>query len=576
MKRKFLNILSLSIFTTAVLGFSGCTKYFDPEPKYEEYEQEEDLSVKRKVLLISIDGLVGEELKKDVPEYIAELMKSSKYSFAGLTDENTSDPSSWTTMMTGYSSDKHRVFDDSFLPAPKSDDPHSANNFAPSFIYRLEDQQSSLRTSVITQDDGVANVLLMDADDNLLVKGDDKVKEEAVKLLEKSAPDLLVLQFKDVLKAGVTSGFSADETDYAEAIKRVDGYIKEVVTALKSRETADLENWLVILTSSHGGDGKSYGGESFPERNIFSLYHQVYLSGDELIPELIVSPNFYGYDGAGMAGVRARNGSQAIGEEHYNIAKTGEFTVEAKIKVNRNASGNFSYSWPPFLSKINARTGQTPGWSFFRNGNNVSFFCADGIKGIEITAGPISIDDTWTHISATVKKIDGKVVATFYVNGTKAAEKSDALNMANITSTSPLTFGFQPEVFSSAYLDCHLSDVHIWNKALSDDEVRVNANRIGLSEEESKSENLKGFWPMDDGGPILKNMVMGMPDMPLQGDYQYKVLANNLPYVDDKAILVQNIDIASNVFYWLGITPQDNWALEGKAFLSTFELEFLR
>lgn len=66
MKNFKLNIQSICM-ALAVLGagFTSCTKYLDPDPTYEEYELPVDTTlVSRKVLLISIDGLVGNELKK--------------------------------------------------------------------------------------------------------------------------------------------------------------------------------------------------------------------------------------------------------------------------------------------------------------------------------------------------------------------------------------------------------------------------------------------------------------------------------------------------------------------------------
>src|SRR5690606_38703598 len=111
------------------------------------------------------------------------------------------------------------------------------------------------------------------------------------------------------------------------------------------------------------------------------------------------------------------------------------------------------YSWPPFLSKINARTGSTAGWSFFRSGTSVAFFVADGANKIEVAGGPVSTDEIWTQIAGVVTKVDGVPTARFYVNGILAAEGSADLNLANVLSPSPLTFGFLPEVFSSAYLD---------------------------------------------------------------------------------------------------------------------------
>ncbi len=570
---------SISILFLAALSLSSCKKYFNPEPKFEDYEQEIDKTVKRKVLIISIDGLVGQELKKNVPTQIAALMKNGKYSFDALADENTSDPASWATMMTGFNSKVHGVVNDSYLPAPSSDNPHGSIDFMPSVIYRLEDKVPSTRSSIVVQDEGLANILLMDADDNVLVESDENVKNETIALLAKASPDLCIIQFKDVLRAGVKEGFSMDQAGYAAAIEKVDGYIGEILAFLKSRENYQYEDWLIVVNSNHGGVNKSYGGESFQERNIFTLYHQKDFKGEELIPEIIVAPQFYGYDGteSGPAkGVRARNVTEAVGEVNYNVAKTGKLTIEAKIKTNKNAAGNWSYIYPPFLSKVNARTGATPGWSFFRAGNNVALWLGDGSSSIEVTGGPVSIDDQWAHITGTIEGQGNNVVAKFYLNGSKVSELTKAMNINNVTSTSPLTFGFQPNVFSGGFIDTYIADVHIWNTILTDDEIRDNARRMGVDDNHAKITNLVGYWPMSDGGPQLINKVAGMPDIPLQGDYQYKVVGNNLPFVDENAVLIQNVDVVSQVFYWLGVTPNQNWALEGSVFLSKYELEFLK
>lgn len=577
MKRNLFKNISIILLTA--MSFTSCKKYYNPELKFEEYEQEQDKTVKRKVLIISVDGLVGKEIKKRVPANIAELMKTGKYSFDALTDINTSDAASWATMMTGYTSSKHHIESESYLPGANSDDPHGEVNFVPSFIYRLEDKEPSTRTSIVVQDAGLGNVLLMDADDNILVNSDEEVKKEAVSLLSKTSPDLMVVQFKDVLRAGISDGFSIEEATYADALTKVDTYIGEIIKTLKSKENYPYEDWLIVVNSNHGGVGKSYGGESFQERNIFTLYSQKDFKSLELVPDIIVSPRFYGYDGTESGpkeGVRARNLTEASGEINYNAAKTGKITIEAKVKTNKNAAGNWSYIYPPFISKLSGRTGSTPGWSFFRAGNNVAFWCGDGSTAIEITGGPVSINDQWTHITGTIEGIGSSVTSKFYINGTKVAELTKAMNINNITSTSPLTFGFQPYVFVGGFIDTHIADVHIWNTVLSEDEIRDNSRRIGVAEDHVKKANLVGYWPMDDGGNILYNKVQGMPNIPLQGNFQYKVLGNNLPFVDESSVLIQNTDVASQVFYWLGIKPNDTWALEGSVFLSKYEIEFLK
>ena len=82
--RKYKNTNKILAFCGMVLllgtTISACKKYANPAPYFEEYGE---IVVKpsRRVLVISIDGTVGEELKKIAPVNIMGLIKTGKYSF---------------------------------------------------------------------------------------------------------------------------------------------------------------------------------------------------------------------------------------------------------------------------------------------------------------------------------------------------------------------------------------------------------------------------------------------------------------------------------------------------------------
>src|SRR5690606_7869973 len=118
----------------------------------------------------------------------------------------------------------------------------------------------------------------------------------SIKLLSKeNVADLVIVQFKDVLRAGKEEGFDMSKAAYADAVERVDGYIGELVETIKKREDADYEEWLIIVTSSHGGVENSYGGGSFAERNVFSLYSYKYFQPQELKAETMEYVFLNGY-----------------------------------------------------------------------------------------------------------------------------------------------------------------------------------------------------------------------------------------------------------------------------------------
>ena len=43
----------------------------------------------------------------------------------------------------------------------------------------------------------------------------------------------------------------------------------EIINAIKGRESFDEEDWLILITSDHGGIDDDHGGNSFEERITF-------------------------------------------------------------------------------------------------------------------------------------------------------------------------------------------------------------------------------------------------------------------------------------------------------------------
>ncbi len=64
-------------------------------------------------------------------------------------------------------------------------------------------------------------------------------------------------------------GFTYNNPKYQEAFKTEDACGYEVIKAIEARDTYDTEDWLIIVTSDHGGIGTDHGGPSVQERMIF-------------------------------------------------------------------------------------------------------------------------------------------------------------------------------------------------------------------------------------------------------------------------------------------------------------------
>jgi len=95
---------------------------------------------------------------------------------------------------------------------------------------------------------------------------DTAATDAAVKHLSEANPDAVFLYIGQVDVAGHAKGFHPTVPEYIAAIERADKLVGRAVAAVKGRQTFAEEDWLVLVTSDHGGKGTGHGsGHSTPE-----------------------------------------------------------------------------------------------------------------------------------------------------------------------------------------------------------------------------------------------------------------------------------------------------------------------
>ncbi len=83
-------------------------------------------------------------------------------------------------------------------------------------------------------------------------------------LLEKEDVDVMFVQLDEVDGAGHKHDYTVKSKKYLAAIERSDAQLGTMVSALEKRPSIEEENWLIILSSDHGGS--DYGhGKNIPE-----------------------------------------------------------------------------------------------------------------------------------------------------------------------------------------------------------------------------------------------------------------------------------------------------------------------
>lgn len=90
---------------------------------------------------------------------------------------------------------------------------------------------------------------------------------------KENCADFLFVIYEQTDSAGHSFGFSYNNPRYKEAFIEIDSYGYETLKAIRERETYDSEDWLVIVTSDHGGINTDHGGDSIQERMTFAVIY---------------------------------------------------------------------------------------------------------------------------------------------------------------------------------------------------------------------------------------------------------------------------------------------------------------
>ncbi len=105
---------------------------------------------------------------------------------------------------------------------------------------------------------------------------DDEASHKAVmtEIADEACSDFIFVIYEPTDSTGHGKGFSFNNPEYQNAFLKQDAYAYEAIQAIKARETYDTEDWLIIITSDHGGIKTGHGGESIQERMTFAVMNK--------------------------------------------------------------------------------------------------------------------------------------------------------------------------------------------------------------------------------------------------------------------------------------------------------------
>jgi predicted AlkP superfamily pyrophosphatase or phosphodiesterase len=210
-----------------------------------------------KVLIIGIDGCRPDAMLAANTPNLDALWKNGAYSFKAQTDKISSSGPCWTAMLTGVWHLKHKVLSNDYRKPDLEHYPH--------FFHRIKEEKPDLACYSIANWDPIHKILQEgDAVLSASATNDVNVTKKVVALLVEEEVDVMFVQLDEVDGAGHRHDYTVNSEKYLKAIERSDKQVGQMVHALEQRPDFEEEDWLILVSTDHGGSNFSHG-KNIPE-----------------------------------------------------------------------------------------------------------------------------------------------------------------------------------------------------------------------------------------------------------------------------------------------------------------------
>ena len=219
----------------------------------------------KKVLLIGIDGCRSDALTLANTPNIDQLIDNGIFipnASCSINNQRTRSGPGWSTMLTGVWFEKHGVTSNSFKG--------SQIDRYPPFNVLMKRKNKNFK---------MASFIMWKPIEKHIIKGtgeyykffsryNDELAIDVSKYIVQSKEDAIFIDFDHVDRAGHIFGFNPKGKRYVNAIEKVDRYVGLIIESLQKRNGYQNEEWLIIITSDHGGIKRNHGGQSIHEKTI--------------------------------------------------------------------------------------------------------------------------------------------------------------------------------------------------------------------------------------------------------------------------------------------------------------------
>ncbi|MGN1349134.1 MAG: alkaline phosphatase family protein [Acutalibacteraceae bacterium] len=185
----------------------------------------------------------------------------------------TSTAPGWCSMLTGCWADVHKITDNGIVKSNEhltllttlvEEKTVNKSAFYVSWGGHFSEDNATYKDELKYTEEKNLDVSFVCSD------GDDGTIESVISDIDKpDCSDFIFAILEHCDHAGHTDGFFTDRQTYKKAFSDSDAEALKIIERIKSRDTYDAEDWLILITSDHGGKGRSHGGSSIQERYTF-------------------------------------------------------------------------------------------------------------------------------------------------------------------------------------------------------------------------------------------------------------------------------------------------------------------
>ncbi|MCH8273587.1 MAG: alkaline phosphatase family protein [Armatimonadetes bacterium] len=221
--------------------------------------------LKKKVLIIGLDGVRPDALLVAKAPNLLRLIEEGAFSDKAQTGEVPVSGPGWSSLLTGVWMEKHGVRDNSFNNKKYDRYPH--------FFKRVKEAMPDAMTASISEWSPINEQILSHSDYASTPGGGEEVAKAVVELLVLQDPDAIFVHLDGADGAGHEYGYHPTIPEYVKSIEDVDVLVGRILDAVRGRPTYEQEDWLIIVSTDHGGKGTGHSANDPEIRTIFIIAH---------------------------------------------------------------------------------------------------------------------------------------------------------------------------------------------------------------------------------------------------------------------------------------------------------------